>query len=402
MSSTPEFIKLFATGQLPEIPEGCENREELLQLRAYLGELVRFTGAMAAGDLSATMQSGGPLAGRLKGLHANLRHLTWQTQQVAAGDFNQQVACLGEFSGAFNRMVAALAQARQELLEKNRQLAAAYDDLKSAQARLLQQDKMASIGQLAAGVAHEINNPMGFILSNLATLAKYGERLKEFIDCQSDAIEKLAAGGEGNAEKAAIQSQRRSLKIDRALEDIGDLISESLEGGTRVKNIVMNLKNFSNVDQATQQPANLNAALEDTLATIWNELKDKATLNRDFGELPLLTCNVGQLNLVFMNILLNAVQALSGRGEINLRTSCDGEAIMIAVSDTGNGMPPEVASRIFEPFFTTKEVGQGTGLGLSIDYDIVSKHRGTIEVASQIGQGTTISIRLPLAVPATS
>lgn len=397
MTTTPEFLKLFAAGQLPVIPEECECREELRQLHAYLTELARFTGAMNAGDLSATLSCGGPLAGRLKGLHANLRHLTWQTQQVAAGDFNQRVACLGEFSGAFNRMVEALAQARAELLASNQQLALAYEELKATQAKLLQQDKMASIGQLAAGVAHEINNPMGFILSNLGTLSKYSGRLAEFISAQAEAIERLNSGTAPPDLPATVKAKRSSLRIDRALADIGDLIEESVEGGTRIKQIVTNLKSFSHIDEAEQQPADLNAAIASTLDILANELQDKVMVSREFGELPLLPCNVGQLNQVFMNILVNAAQAVTPPGEIRIRTRCDGETIVVAISDNGCGMPPEVISRIFEPFFTTREIGKGTGLGLSIAYDIVTNHHGTLEVESQVDQGTTITIRLPLA-----
>jgi two-component system NtrC family sensor kinase len=294
-------------------------------------------------------------------------------------------------------MVEALAQARQELLLTNRQLATAYTDLKSAQSQLLQQDKMASIGQLAAGVAHEINNPMGFILSNLGTLARYCERLVRFIDLQAEAIGTVGPDEGGNDARKRVAVERASLKIDTIINDIGDLIAESVEGGGRVKQIVMNLKRFSHIDEASVQPTDLNAALDDTLAIVWNELKYKVEIHKDYGELPLLACNVGQLNQVFMNLLLNAAQAVSGHGEIRITTRCKGDAVEITIADTGCGMPPEVVPRIFEPFYTTKEVGKGTGLGLSIAYDIIQKHHGHIVAASQAGQGTTFTITLPIS-----
>ncbi|MFA7382338.1 MAG: ATP-binding protein [Desulfurivibrionaceae bacterium] len=394
MTSPAELLALFASGQSPEIPEGCECREELLALSAYLAELGRFAGAMAVGDLSATLHCTGPLAGRLKGLHANLRHFTWQTNQVAAGDFSQQVVGLGEFSTAFNRMVAALAQARQELRERNEQLATAYEELKAAQVQLLQQDKMASIGQLAAGVAHEINNPMCFILSNLGTLDKYCARLDEFIVYQTETIRKLAAAAGEDDLSAMIQAKRDSLKLDHVLADLSDLITESVEGGTRIKQIVMNLKSFSHIDEAKLQPVDINAALDNTLTILQNEIKYKAEVTKDYGELPLPVANPGQLNQVFMNLLINAVHAIDSHGEIKIRTRGEGEGVVVTITDNGCGMPPEVAARIFEPFFTTKEVGKGTGLGLSIAYDIIHKHHGTIEVASEVGKGTTFTIRL--------
>ena len=171
MTVLADLLKALAAGQVPDqVPPDCEYPEEAAALVAYLADLTRYLRAMTDGDLSAKLDRRGSLAGSLKGLHANLRHLTWQTQQVAAGDFKQRVDFLGEFSVAFNSMVEALAQARDDLVTKNNQLAKAYQELKAAQAQLLQQEKMASIGQLAAGVAHEINNPMGFIQSNLGTL----------------------------------------------------------------------------------------------------------------------------------------------------------------------------------------------------------------------------------------
>ncbi len=273
-----------------------------------------------------------------------------------------------------------------------RELEKAYSDLKATQAKVIQQEKMASIGQLAAGVAHEINNPMGFISSNLNTLGKYVDRLNEFIAAQSEIIDSMA----GSDLPAALQNKRKSLKIDYILEDGTELIRESLEGAERVRTIVQNLKSFSRVDQAECKHVDINECITSTINIVWNEIKYKAKLNRDLGDLPLTKCFPQQLNQVFMNLLVNAAQAIEEQGEISVRTWHENGSIMASVSDTGCGMDPAVLNRIFEPFFTTKEVGKGTGLGLSITYDIVKNHNGDINVESEPGKGTTFTVRIPI------
>ncbi|MBU0673026.1 MAG: GHKL domain-containing protein [Proteobacteria bacterium] len=285
----------------------------------------------------------------------------------------------------FNNMMHILAG-------KNSQLQEAYEQLKASQSQLLQQEKMASIGQLAAGVAHEINNPMGFISSNFTTLKKYCDRLEEFIQAQDHLTKGLGA----TAEITELDTLRKNLKIDYIMEDLRDLIAESQEGAERVKNIVMGLKNFSRVDQAELQQANLNECLESTLNVVWNELKYKATVVKEFGELPVTLCHPQQLNQVFVNLLVNAAQAIEKQGVITVKTQCHDGMIEISVSDTGRGIQARHLNRLFEPFFTTKEVGKGTGLGLSITYDIVKKHGGDIVVDTELGKGSTFTVRLPV------
>jgi PAS domain S-box-containing protein len=292
----------------------------------------------------------------------------------------------------------------QELLSelelKNRELEAAYADLKTSHRQILQQEKMASIGVLAAGVAHEINNPMGFIISNLNSLQKYTERLHQYVSIQSDAIEALSQHGNGATEStlARTAESRRSLKIDYILDDSESLVKESLEGADRVKRIVQDLKSFSRVDGTEIAPTDINKVLESTINIVWNELKHKATLKKEYGDVPPVPGNHGQLSQVFMNIFVNAVQAIPDHGEIAVRTWADGSRIHVAISDTGCGIPEDQMSRLFEPFYTTKEIGQGTGLGLSIAYDIVKKHHGEIEARSTVGQGTTFTVTFPLEV----
>ncbi|KAF0219760.1 MAG: two-component system NtrC family sensor [Geobacteraceae bacterium] len=274
----------------------------------------------------------------------------------------------------------------EDITERKR----AEGELKTTQMQLLQQEKMASIGQLAAGVAHEINNPMGFISSNLCTLDKYTDRFCEFIRYQSEAL-----AGSRTAEEVA--EKKNHLKLDRITTDVKQLIHESLDGAERVKKIVQNLKSFSRLDEAELKYADINECLESTVNIVWNELKYKATLNRDLGAIPQTKCYPQQLNQVFMNLLVNAAHAIEKQGEITVRTWREDGFIHVSVSDTGCGIPEKIRDRIFEPFYTTKEVGKGTGLGLSISYDIVKKHNGEILVESEAGRGTTFTVRIPVA-----
>ncbi len=264
-------------------------------------------------------------------------------------------------------------------------------DIKAAQSQLLQGEKMASIGQLAAGVAHEINNPVGFIHSNLSTLAKYLGRFAEYMAAQQAASVDLA---EDVRQLLAVKA--KALKIDYITADAKDLVRECLEGTERVKEITMNLKNFSRIDHQEQQAANLNTCLDETLHIVWNELKYKATVIKDYGDLPETVCFPQQLNQVFVNILVNAAQAMVDKGEIRIRTRAADGSIFVAISDTGPGIPESIRHRLFEPFFTTKEVGKGTGLGLSISYDIIKKHGGEITIDSEEGRGTTFTFQIPV------
>jgi two-component system NtrC family sensor kinase len=257
---------------------------------------------------------------------------------------------------------------------------------------MLQSEKMASIGQLAAGVAHELNNPIGFVASNLNTLNKYLERLVAFITAQTQLVTRAAPAGV-QQETTAL---RQSLKIDYILQDLGQLISESLDGTNRVCKIIQDLKTFSRADQGDYKLADLTECLESAITIAWNELKYKATLRRDYGDIPRIKCYPQQLNQVFMNLLVNAGHAIEKKGEISITTRADDDTVSIAIADTGGGIAPDHLTRIFEPFFTTKDVGKGTGLGLSISYDIIKRHRGEITVASAVGAGTTFTVTLPL------
>lgn len=300
-----------------------------------------------------------------------------------------QIAALEQLLETYENIVS---EQTDKLYIEIRDRKRAEEDLKSAQGQLVQQEKMASIGLLAAGVAHEINNPMGFISSNLESMGKYFERLKEFITAQSQALDDIAPPH--LADKMA--ETRKKLKIDHILYDSYNLLFESKEGAERVRAIVQGLTTFSGVNEAEYKHADINKCLESTISIAWNEIKYKATLDREYSELPLLQCFPQQLNQVFLNILINAAHAIENGGSIAVKTWLDCGDICVGISDTGCGIPKEIQNRIFDPFFTTKEVGKGTGLGLSISYDIIKKHGGTISVDSKIDVGTTFTIRLPL------
>jgi two-component system, NtrC family, sensor kinase len=265
--------------------------------------------------------------------------------------------------------------------------------LREAHEQLLQSEKMASIGQLAAGIAHEINNPVGFVNSNMSSLKNYVGTLLGVIE----AYEQAAAGQPQLA--AQMAELHRNADLDFLKDDVTDLVRESMDGLKRVKDIVQALKDFSHVGETEWQVADLHRGLDSTLNIVSNEIKYKATVEKHYGPLPQITCLASQLNQVFMNLLVNAGHALRERGVISIRTGVDGDWVWVEIGDNGVGIAPENLNRIFEPFFTTKPVGTGTGLGLSLSYGIVNRHGGRIDVASELGKGTRFTVRLPIKPP---
>ena len=261
-----------------------------------------------------------------------------------------------------------------------------------AQNQMLRSVKMASVGQLAAGVLQEINNPFAFINSHLAALKGHVADLLGVLDAYRQAEPALAVHADL---MAAIERAKSAANLDFVRQDILNLITESLDGVHRVKTIVENLRDFSRVDSAEWHQANLEKGLESTLNIVWNEIKYKATIKREYAGLPEIECLSGQLNQVFLNLLVNAVQAIDERGVITLRTGFDDDTVWIEVVDTGRGIDPEQLDRVFEPFFTTKPAGKGTGLGLSLAYSIVHRHRGQLEVRSKVGKGSAFRVTLP-------
>ena len=305
-------------------------------------------------------------------------------------------------SKAMQQMEADLAErqkAQEQLKLQYQQLEVLHRQLQDAQGQLLQSEKLASIGQLAAGVAHEINNPIGYVHSNLGTLENYIRDLFRIIEAYEVAERSMAGDSEACREVAEI---RQRLDIPYLIEDIPVLMRESREGITRVRKIVQDLKDFSRLDSSPDwQMANLHHGLDSTLNIVQNEIKYHADVVKEYGEIPDIECLPSQLNQVFMNLLVNAGHAIEGsRGIITLRTGRgkghDGEVVWVEVADTGKGIPEDIRARIFDPFFTTKPVGKGTGLGLSLAYGIIQKHNGKIDLSSELGKGTTFRVTLPV------
>ncbi len=278
----------------------------------------------------------------------------------------------------------------KELLRRHEELNVR---LTAAQEKLLESEKLASIGQLAAGVAHEINNPIGYVHSNLGSLQEYLSNLFALIDV----YERALAKPDPAAMKSEIAAARERLDIDFISRDLPQLMTESREGVERVTRIVRDLKDFSRTDPESRWTlTDVHAALDSILNIVWNELRYKVRLEKRYGTLPMVECLHSELNQVFMNLLLNAGGAIREQGVITVSTGHDGDEVWIEIADTGDGITPENLQRLFDPFFTTKPAGTGTGLGLSISYGIVAKHSGRIEVESEPGAGSTFRVTLPV------
>ena len=289
----------------------------------------------------------------------------------------------------------ALSEEHERVQRRNEEIEKAHGALQSAQAQLIQSEKLASVGQLAAGVAHEINNPIGFIMSNLGTLKTYAELMSRLIAGYRQLADGVRAD---NVDKNALEELAKLEEdedIEFVLEDIVELMADSIQGTVRVKDIVQGLKSFSRVDEAKVSDEDLHAGLEATLKVVANEIKYKCEVVKAFGDLPPVPCNLAQVNQVFMNLLVNAAQAMESQGTVTITTSSDEQFAYVEIRDTGSGIPEDKIGSIFDPFFTTKPVGSGTGLGLSISYGIIQDHGGSIEVQSEVGKGTAFTVKLP-------
>ncbi len=344
---------------------------EAARIRAGEAPAAAHAAETAAADTSTTA-----LLGALQTLYGVLSR---QNRDLAAANTALE-ARVADRTRELNTAYAKLETEHRELTEL-------LAKVEQVQSQLLQSEKMASIGQLAAGVAHEINNPVGFVSSNLGTLARYTEQLLALADAAADS--------------PAAREKAREIDLPFLREDLPQLLDESRDGLERVRRIVANLKDFSHVDEAEWQEADLLAGLESTVSVAWHELKYKAELARELQPLPLVRCVPAQINQVLLNLLTNAAQALAERGTITLRSGTEGDEVWLEVEDSGKGMDDITRRRMFEPFFTTKPVGQGTGLGLSLSWDILRQHGGRFEVDSTPGRGTRIRLWLPVAGPAT-
>jgi two-component system NtrC family sensor kinase len=293
-------------------------------------------------------------------------------------------------------------RAGERIIELEQALAAQNRTLRETQAALVQSEKLASLGQLAAGMAHEINNPIAYVANNLAVLRRDVPAALQVLDKYGEGREQLRSA----APEIVAAAERLEAEIDLPYirASLPRLFERSLEGLGRVRDIVKNLRDFARLDEADFKEADLNAALQSTLEIACHEIKNKAIdLRTHFGELPPILCQPGKINQVFLNVLLNAVQASQAGGIVEVQTRPDAsrpqDGVWIEVRDAGCGIKREHLPHIFDPFFTTKPVGQGTGLGLSVSYGIVRDHGGSIEVESEVGRGTRFCIRLPLRPP---
>ncbi len=320
------------------------------------------------------------------------------TQQMDQGSENVEIPVtseteLGLLTESFNEMSRRVSSARSELEMKIKEVEEAYEELKDTQSKLVHSAKMASLGQLVAGVAHELNNPIGFIFSNMSHLKDYSERLMHIIE--------TAEKSPKNLEKIKKESD-----YEYIMEDLPRLIKSCEDGARRTRDIVLGLRNFSRLEEATLKKVDLNEALDNTLNLLRGELKNRIEVEKTYAKIPKVMCYASQLNQVFMNILSNAAQAIDGKGKITISTSSEKssnkeEWAIVKIKDSGKGISQDKVDKIFDPFFTTKGVGQGTGLGLSITYGIVEKHDGEIIVSSELGVGTEFTLRLPVKGPVT-
>ncbi|WP_288879017.1 sensor histidine kinase [Pedobacter panaciterrae] len=285
-----------------------------------------------------------------------------------------------------------------ELQESYQTLEVTLSDLKEAQSQLVDSEKMAGLGQLTAGIAHEINNPINFVTSNIKPLEL------DILDMDSVIMmyEKLDFNEDLNPQLAKIDSFKKQIDIDFVRDEIKSLLSGISEGAKRTAEIIKSLKNFSRLDENDTKPVDLNEGLASTLVLVKNTFPDHLEVIKDFGDIPKVECLPGKINQVFMNLISNAIHAIKMKGAkdepgiLTIRSWQDGNQVKISIKDTGTGMPEEVRQKIFEPFFTTKDVGEGTGLGLSIVFRIIENHHGNIDVVTKVNQGTEFIITLPI------
>ena len=343
-----------------------------------------------------------------------LKKLMFAITEVEKGNYHPEVSIknpweIREFTNMFLKMLHRIEEQNMELsgysnkLEKmvesrTRELDSSLHKLKEAQNTIIQQEKMASIGQLAAGVAHEINNPAGFVIGNLSVLEEYLTSIKLYYSDSRRLLENyhLDSSDELRQSVEKLETTLREEEVEMIFEDIVPLMEELNRGTARIKDIVHGLKNFARMDNSDFKRSDINMGIEEALKIGWNKLKYKAHVTKSYGDLPMIFCNLQQLEQVFINLLTNAADAIESDGIIKIETSSDSENVYITIEDNGRGIPEGDLKKVFDPFFTTKAAGSGTGLGLSISHGIIQKHNGKLSVSSTPGKGTAFSISLPL------
>lgn len=298
---------------------------------------------------------------------------------------NKSKTEIADLVDSFNEMSVQIIESDHKLKKQVELLEQANNKIKNTQNQLVQSAKLASLGELVAGIAHELNNPIGFIYSNIGHLREYSQSLFKIID---------------KAHKNANELDLLIVEEDYAYikKDFPKLIQSCEEGSNRAKDIVLGLRNFSRADEEKTQAFDVNAGLDSTLKLLSGEIKNKALVRKDYNEVPKINCNINQMKQVFMNIINNACQAIDEQGNIHITTQflANEKVVQVKIEDSGSGIEKDNLEKIFDPFYTTKSVGEGTGLGLSISYGIVKSHGGTIEVLSEVGKGTTFMVNLPV------
>ena len=335
------------------------------------------------------------------------------THRIARGELSREVQIafpreIGELAQSFNQMMHDLRSSRKELErwtgtlekrvqertweieQKNQRLTELIDKMKKIQEQLVHSEKMASLGQLVAGIAHEINNPVNFISSNVRPLKGYISDMKSLIMEYEQQVDVASEAFEH------IKRLKSEIEFDFLVDDLDDLIEDVENGAIRIKRIVQDLRNFSRLDEAELKTIDIHESLDTTLNLLGHIYGNRIVVHKEYGSIPPVECYAGQLNQVFMNLLANAGQAIPRTGNVWITTSCDETTLCICIRDDGKGIPEEALPKIFDPFFTTKDVGEGTGLGLSISYGIIEKHQGEITVESEPGHGTQFRITIPL------
>jgi signal transduction histidine kinase len=373
-------FELLILGLILSLPIVLAIRWLSRRLTDPIESLTRVVGSVTgSGDLSArveiqSMDELGTLAQAFNGMAENLQRISREREMF--------VTALEQLNVTLEQRV----QERTSALEyTNTELSQAIDHLKAAQIQLVQSEKMASLGQLVAGVAHELNNPISFIYANFPHLEEHAAALLGLIE----EMRKLPMD---QAHSIAIEKKIAQIDLEYLREDIVKIIRSGKSGAARIKEIVSSLRSFSRLDEADWKSVVLEDGIDDTLSILQHHIKNRVEVIKDYQLKTPVLCRAGQINQVFMNVLYNAIQAIEGNGTIWISTRQEGEFAAIAIRDSGKGVPAELIGKIFDPFFTTKRVGEGTGLGLSISYGIVEKHGGHMEVSSAVGKGSTFTI----------
>ena len=338
-------------------------------------------------------------------INSPLVRLTKGVKEFAGGNFNYRLKRtkfgeINELVQAYNNMASQLLELytslEQKVQERTLELEKANSELKEAQAMMVHSEKMRSLGELVAGIAHEINNPINFIYGNIMILEKYTKDMFDLIEKYAENDDILPP-----EKKVEIEKLKEEIDIEFLKDDIKELIRSCIEGTERTKNIILDLKNFSRMEEMVMTQFDIPKEIDTTLNILNNKYKNRITVHKNYEEnLPKIEAYGGQINQVFMNILDNAAAAIEGTGDVFINVKKAGENVEIEFKDTGKGIKKENLSKVFDPFFTTKPVGQGTGLGMSISYRVIQNHYGTISVESELGQGASFKIILPINHPA--